>query len=242
MCRRENMSCVPDPLGCGYTAHPQHTWTCGWSLMPWTRVSPHTAPHGCSHEKSNSHPREERLCLGTPCLSISLTFLLPHPNLPVSPTWQLGPGSCCCLSQPAPCSLSPICPSNPVLCPIAPVWSIAWVFGDEVASPSFSRLRGYWHAPGAGLLAVLRGRAKTGGARGEQEKMLEQIWETVGSLCAARTCSAFLLVFAQLNRFCCCCCCCHENPTKSCSFPEVEVAFSFPEDTSERGGHSHIFA
>lgn len=46
----------------------------------------------------------------------------------------------------------------------------------------------------------------------------------------------FLLVFEQLNRFIFCCCCCHENPTKSCSFPEVEMAFSLPEDTSESKG------
>lgn len=98
----------------------------------------------------------------------------------VSSTWQLGPGSCCCfvahhnlLLAPSPPSATPTLLSVPLHQGL--VRSIAWIFGDEVASLSFSRQRGSWHIPGAGLLAVLRGRAKAGGARGDQEEMLEQV-------------------------------------------------------------------
>lgn len=190
------MSCVPDALG-ALAVLSTHEYMDG----PWCHGPgsvPCTAPHGCSHKKANSHPREERLFLGIHCLSISFTSLLLCPSLPGVPHVAAGTRLLLFMAHhnlllaPSPPSAIPPLSSAPLHQWF--VWSIAWIFGVEVA-----KLR-------------------------------------VGNLCAARSCSAFLLVFAQLNRFLCCCCCCHENPTESCSFSEVKVAFSLPEDTSESQG------
>lgn len=225
---REHELCPRSPglwLQCPSPAH-----TDAWMVLDAVHQgqSP-TQPPWLQPWKGQFHPREERLCLGT--------HRFPAPvsqpaGCPPRGSWDQAPAVALWLITTSSLFPLPLESATPALSSVPLhqgfVRSIAWIFGDEVASPSFSRLRGSWHIPGAGLLAVLRSRTKAGGARGDQEEMLEQVWEVVGSLRAARSCSAFLLVFALLKRFCCCCCCHHENPTKSCSFPEVKVAFSLP--------------
>lgn len=134
-------------------------------------------------------------CLGTHYSSISLTFPFLCPSLPGVPYVADGTGSCFVTHHnlflaPSPLSAILTLPSVPLHQWF--VGSIAWIFGDEAASPSLTRLSS-WHIPGAGLLAVLRGRAKAGGARGDQKEMLGQVWVVVGSFCAARAALPFSL-------------------------------------------------